>query len=803
EEVIAAEELVDESLSIEILDTEDVASKILDTEDVSSEDLTAEAHVTENVTSEELVSESLASEDSQVEAMETDAFEVFTTESLISEAATIEAEIAENTTAETPVMENTVLKANNSEVASTTAVSMPVLEEALSADSSNDIFDILDLNAENAELDENETIKARLAMAGTAALVSATAAAVIVNSDNSQNTTENSEQFEASNLDFSDILLDNEANSTPNTESESEVDALLESLILGEGNKTRKSTVSDDVITETDLDGNSELDDDTFTKSLTPDEKLDNDLDSIFDSEFNNDTSIKDEVKNEIEEVIEVVEQETTDSTDIDLQNEEITIVEKTNTLPEENEDLSLDEDFTMHDDLNPSDEDVYANTLEIDYADIKAKDSETLPSINIEVESEETLLEIDEDLLEEEINELAGTEELNETKESLDTELFSLELETIIETDDAISASIDSTLEILEDNLSSDKANFNTTLDEEADDELNSLLKEVSTKSENLTATPDNISKISAFIEETIAIEDDLDDVLENKEKLAPSDKDKADFDLQSLLNEVREEAGADPSVQSGVMSGSEQTNVEKRWIQLCGNIDSITTQKEVAKISFTLKDHLLDVLLKQIEATKDSEQLYRIKYNDLIIVLDHSQDCIYCNLPVTSDEYSETCFAEIEHKQIKVHDLDYSEVKLYRDKIEQNPDRAHSIESFIWSTSLLTSRGRLPAKTDITKKIGLKMWPNLTRVELTPNAMQIAAVFSKNPGNLLEVSEWLGLEQRYVFAFYNAALSLGMIELDSSKLKKPSFSLGKKNSKDKSEERSFFGRLLQRLKS
>jgi len=125
--------------------------------------------------------------------------------------------------------------------------------------------------------------------------------------------------------------------------------------------------------------------------------------------------------------------------------------------------------------------------------------------------------------------------------------------------------------------------------------------------------------------------------------------------------------------------------------------------------------------------------------------------------------------------------------------------PERAYSIETFIWSSSLLTSRGRLPHKTDVNKNVGLKIWPNLTRVELSPHAMHLAAVFSKHPGSLLEIPEWTKIQQRYVFAFYNAALSLGMLELDSSKLKKPSFSFKKK----KTSERGFLGRLLKRLKS
>jgi len=144
---------------------------------------------------------------------------------------------------------------------------------------------------------------------------------------------------------------------------------------------------------------------------------------------------------------------------------------------------------------------------------------------------------------------------------------------------------------------------------------------------------------------------------------------------------------------------------------------------------------------------------------------------------------------------------------VRLYRTKIKENPGKAHTVESFIWTTTLLTARGRLPTGTDVNKVVGLKVWPNLTRLELIPHAMNVAAVFSKHPGTLLDIEKWLNIPQRYVFAFYNAALSLNMIETDvktlKSKKKKSSSIFNRSDSNKKSEERGFFGRLLKRLRS
>ena len=113
-----------------------------------------------------------------------------------------------------------------------------------------------------------------------------------------------------------------------------------------------------------------------------------------------------------------------------------------------------------------------------------------------------------------------------------------------------------------------------------------------------------------------------------------------------------------------------------------------------------------------------------------------------------------------------------------------------------------MLTSRGRLPKDTNVTKVVGLKYWPNMSRMENTPHAMNLAAVFTKHPGSLLEIANWLKIQQKYVFAFYNAALSLDMIDFNARKQKKSRSIFGKKKSAKDNEQRGFFGRLLKRLK-
>ena len=330
----------------------------------------------------------------------------------------------------------------------------------------------------------------------------------------------------------------------------------------------------------------------------------------------------------------------------------------------------------------------------------------------------------------------------------------------------------------------------------------------------EDIITTPAQTTAIDESIEEASSLvtssQNEMDEVATNE------DISDADDDLQAMLDEIQQEmgdpTGAPNSKTGGLTStrnSSEQqeyttTDAQERWALLCGDKNRTKSTSEIKKDAFKLNEHLLSNLLDTIEEAKITQQVMRIKYEELLIVIDTEIDTIYTDTSIYSDEYAKACFDPVEKDLLKVHSLDSSETRMMHKKIETGPNNAYTIESFIWTTSLLTSRGRLLEHTNTNKVIGLKYWPNLTRIESFPHIMQIAAVFSKHPGNLIDVSKWLNIPQCYVFAFYNAAFSLNMIDLNTdvvnkNNIKKVSFSFGKKG---KSVNRGLFSRLLNKIK-
>ncbi|MCF6191342.1 MAG: hypothetical protein L3J51_12780 [Cocleimonas sp.] len=286
-------------------------------------------------------------------------------------------------------------------------------------------------------------------------------------------------------------------------------------------------------------------------------------------------------------------------------------------------------------------------------------------------------------------------------------------------------------------------------------------------------------------------------------------------DGDLEAMLNELQQEmrpiAGSTANSNTDTYNADgnvpktyQGTQAQERWALLCGDKQLTRNASDIKKTAFILDEHLLSSLLETIKEGKATKQIKRIKYEDLLIIIDHKTDTIYSDLSIYSEEYANICFEPIKNDQIRIHSLDDSEIRMLHQQIKNDPENVYTTEAFIWTTSLLTSRGRLLKNTNTSKTVGLKSWPNLTRIESFPHMMNIAAVFSKNPGNLLDISKWLNIPQCYVFAFYNAAFFLDMIDLDSSvvsknNIKRLSFNFG---SKKKSENSSLFSRLLNKIK-
>lgn len=121
-------------------------------------------------------------------------------------------------------------------------------------------------------------------------------------------------------------------------------------------------------------------------------------------------------------------------------------------------------------------------------------------------------------------------------------------------------------------------------------------------------------------------------------------------------------------------------------------------------------------------------------------------------------------------------------------------------SYEAFVWTLALWASRGRLPQGTPLDLPVFLRWWPNFTRLDVSPSALAIAALWSRHPHSLALSVELLQLPQRRVFAFYSAANAIGLAEI--SRRAVDQMALPNPPTPTVERRRGFFSRVLDKLK-
>jgi len=386
-------------------------------------------------------------------------------------------------------------------------------------------------------------------------------------------------------------------------------------------------------------------------------------------------------------------------------------------------------------------------------------------------------------------INEVNKDQPIKDEISLMSPEISDLELKTVTKEkvaetneidiiDSKLEAAPPEKLEPITTDITNDGLSINLQEDVEDDLERDKEISFSATKAETATAVKSN---------------DEVDKLVADIMPTTKHPKKTSEDELQSLLEEIRREAN-DSKKQDETMG--QPTIAEERWMLTCGDNEDTDNIKDLCTL--TLSNHMIATLLETIEKANLSKKVLRLKIEKTIIVIEPTSDQIYCEPSIYSKDYADVCYEQVDKNKIKIHELDTSEVRLYRKKMLSDKENTHTFEAFIWTTSLLTSRGRLPVNTDLNQNIGLKYWPNITRVEKTPHMMQIAAIFHKKTTSLQKASMELGIPQKFIFAFYNAALSLDIIkntgEFDDSSTK---------INEEANKNKSFFSRLLKRISS
>lgn len=232
-----------------------------------------------------------------------------------------------------------------------------------------------------------------------------------------------------------------------------------------------------------------------------------------------------------------------------------------------------------------------------------------------------------------------------------------------------------------------------------------------------------------------------------------------------------------------------------DERIISLCGDKQDLDANANLIDF-YTDDSFFLSSLKDAIRLARQCQQGVLLNFPQARIYVLPEIHRVFCGVNIYDDEFSELIKACSVSEGGKMHILSTREIHELNEMISQQASALYDMEAFVWTATLLSSQGGLPRTLDPNKPVGLKHWPSLTRLENFPHVMPIAALWSASSMNAFDVAKSLNIHQRYVFSFYNATNSLGLIEQDPEKL------ITKQSApRTKDAPRGLFSRLLKRL--
>lgn len=193
------------------------------------------------------------------------------------------------------------------------------------------------------------------------------------------------------------------------------------------------------------------------------------------------------------------------------------------------------------------------------------------------------------------------------------------------------------------------------------------------------------------------------------------------------------------------------------------------ISNPQEIMKVVYDPEKTILNSIKKAMERSSFEKKLLQLTNFDKIFVIDPMSKTLFTF--VNESVLRPLCLLELREKnnikKLKKGRMD----KRFKQLVENSEleVKEWQWDEFLWKMALWTSRGKLPKHIELKKPVYLSEWPNLTRLQIFPYAAEIAAVMSHQVVTLTDIAEQLGIEQRFVFAFFSAAYALGIADMSN----------------------------------
>jgi len=219
-------------------------------------------------------------------------------------------------------------------------------------------------------------------------------------------------------------------------------------------------------------------------------------------------------------------------------------------------------------------------------------------------------------------------------------------------------------------------------------------------------------------------------------------------------------------PEADGGGAGGAELAMQERRVHECCGSLEDAIYRdaRRRAELFFEPDDTLYGAMREGLRAAEKAGSPAVVEGLGHPLILCPDQRRLFSEM---REQYLRPlCIRSRQQTPMRVHAIPLEDTPI----TTSSDPRLQRLDATLWNVALWTSRGRVPAGTSLDAPVSLRAWPGLTRLQITPGAMQIAALWITQPTGLMATAERLGLPYRYVFSFFTACQALDLVEQKSA---------------------------------
>jgi len=220
-----------------------------------------------------------------------------------------------------------------------------------------------------------------------------------------------------------------------------------------------------------------------------------------------------------------------------------------------------------------------------------------------------------------------------------------------------------------------------------------------------------------------------------------------------------------------------------------------NVNDPKQFLDAAYNPKDYFQGYVQSALMVAEAKKQVMRLNSGwKPLIIFPHNRE-----IWLDADDKLLRAFAGVAMNKISGSGMTLTPAEPGVASLEDDLEKFHDKDAFLWKLAVWTSKGRYPSTLDIHRTVFLKHWPNFTRLVVTPHALRISALLMTGPRTLPDIAEVLNIKPQYVFVFISAAYALGLI----GQAKREADEIVQPSAVKKTEQQGLLSRIVGKLRT